>query len=100
MTVYKIKGKDDVRQVFDGTLLIGTIHRSERPIITTSYECDRTTGKIISISVKKKIEVRWKAMHADGTKVCHSDGRRVITYQMKAWSEPDRWVRYSQEDES
>lgn len=84
MSNYRIKGTGDIREVYDGGTLVGTIKRKQRAEVAWSITPTRATAR-------KRTVTWWIAYRPDGTAVRWRDGRRLCRDYMKDWKKPDNW---------
>ena len=84
---YKIKGTGDVRTVWNGTEMIGTIHRKERKSATVKIRIG------VSMDYRERTVVFWTAQRVDGSWVSpyFAPTECVTADSMKYWTEPRRW---------
>jgi hypothetical protein len=87
--MFKIKGKGDTREVWDGDRLVGHLHaheaRETRETVTyRDGRCERISSRLIITSW-------WRATRADGAPVLGPHGGRLQTKTLKAWTNPVAW---------
>jgi len=81
----KIKGKGDTRDVYDGPLLIGHIHRKARKSMSMWV----VMGK--GATLRSYDDVWWVATWADGREVRWPHGSRVDATAMKTFTLRRSW---------
>jgi hypothetical protein len=87
---YTIKGRSDTREVWDGAVLVGRIHRHQREVVEMKVHL------VKSASLRKRVEVYWTATWPDGApvrKFCKFRNRpvRMSRSTMKDWKSVETW---------
>lgn len=89
--MFKIKGKGERREVYDGTILVGRLVRHEKPRIETTQRF--TNGHAVSATIRKVVEVWWRAYDADERRLGRGDPWRGASKPtLKAWTDPLAWA--------
>jgi len=81
---YRVKGTGDVRQIFHGDVLIGTIEKRGRDVV-------RVTGSLTTMHISKARETWWRASWPDGSPVLNADGKRRTADTIARWRTPNLW---------
>ena len=82
---YRAKGTGDVRQIFHGDVLIGTIEKRGRDVVKV---CGNLSS---SVNISKVRETWWRASWPDGSPVVNSDGKRRTAETIARWRTPNLW---------
>jgi len=92
MRPYKITGRGDVRDVYDGERLVGHIHRYTYNGGSGTLCFDK--GRVVSATYRMRKKTAWRATWPNGEPVVRGGprgGDRLFRDTIKGWRDPSWW---------